>query len=80
MIFICEFCDFHPANSLGNKKYVVTFSDDSSRFFYVYLLYSKVEALEKFKICKTEVELQLGIPVKCLRTDREGEYIYPGYF
>ncbi|KAJ9553540.1 hypothetical protein OSB04_017585 [Centaurea solstitialis] len=38
------------------------------------------EALEKFKIYKTEVELQLGVPVKCLRTDRGGEYMDPLYF
>ena len=65
-----DLCDFHATPSLGNKKYVVTFIDDSSRFCYVYLLHSKDEALEKFKIYKTEVELQLGVPVKCLRTDR----------
>ena len=46
----------------------------------MYLLYSKDEALEKFKIYKAEVELQLGVPVKCLRTDRGGEYMDPHYF
>ncbi|KAJ9547314.1 hypothetical protein OSB04_019857 [Centaurea solstitialis] len=75
-----DLCDFHATPSLGNKKYVVTFIDDSSRFCYVYLLHSKDEALEKFKIYKTEVELQLGVPVKCLRTDRGGEYMDPLYF
>ena len=44
-----DLCDF-----LCNKKYVVTFIDDSSRFCYVYLLHSKDEALEKFKIYKTD--------------------------
>ena len=67
-----DICDFHAIPSLGNKKYVVTFIDDSTRFCYVYLLHSKNEALEKFKIYKSEVELQLSIPVKCLRTDRGG--------
>ena len=62
------------------KKYVVTFIDDSTQFCYVCLLHSKDEALEKFKIYKTEVELQLGIPVKFLRTDWGEEYIDPGYF
>ena len=75
-----DICDFHSTPSLGNKKYVVTFIDDSSRFCYVYLLHSKDEALEKFKIYKTEVELQLGMSMKCLRTDRGGEYIDPHYF
>ena len=46
----------------------------------MYLFHYKDEALEKFKIYKTEVELQLGVPVKCLRTDRGGEYMDPRYF
>ena len=75
-----DLCDFHATPSLGNKKYIVTFIDDSSRFCYVYLLHSKDEALEKFKIYKTEVELQLGISIKCLRTDRGGEYMDSQYF
>ncbi|GKE29416.1 zinc finger, CCHC-type containing protein, partial [Tanacetum coccineum] len=33
--------------SLGNKKYVITFIDDASRFCYVYLLHAKDEALAK---------------------------------
>ena len=72
-----DLCDFHATPSLGNKKYVVTFIDDSSRFCYVYLLHSKDKTLEKFKIYKTEVELQLVIPIKCLRTNREGNTWIP---
>ncbi|GJY79369.1 zinc finger, CCHC-type containing protein [Tanacetum coccineum] len=51
-------CDLHATPSLGNKKYFVTFIDDASRFCYVYLLHTKDEALDKFKVFKTEVELQ----------------------
>jgi len=43
--FTMIFCDFHATPILGNKKYVITFIDDSSRFCYVYLLHSKDEAL-----------------------------------
>nr|GEV43995.1 zinc finger, CCHC-type [Tanacetum cinerariifolium] len=52
-----------------NKKYFVTFLDDASRFFYVYLLHSKDEALDKFKVFKIEVELQQGSMIKKFRTD-----------
>ncbi|GJW49035.1 zinc finger, CCHC-type containing protein [Tanacetum coccineum] len=38
------------------------------------------EALDKFKIFKTEVELQQGSQIKRFRTDREGEYKYTLYF
>ena len=75
-----DLCDLHSSPSLGNKKYVVTFIDDASRFCYLYLLSSKDEALDKFKIYKTEVELQLDLKIKKLRTDRGGEYFDPSYF
>ncbi|KAD2393511.1 hypothetical protein E3N88_40488 [Mikania micrantha] len=75
-----DLCDFHATPSIGNKKYIVTFIDDASRFCYVYLLYSKNEALDKFKIYKTEVELQRNELIKTLRTDRGGEYYDPSYF
>ncbi|XP_056688059.1 uncharacterized protein [Spinacia oleracea] len=64
----------------GNKKYIVTFIDAYSRWCYIYLLSSKDEALDKFKIFKIEVELQTNKKVKKLRTDRGGEYYDPSYF
>nr|GEV92177.1 zinc finger, CCHC-type [Tanacetum cinerariifolium] len=70
-------CDFHAIPSLGNKKYVITFIDDAFRFCYVYV---KDKALDKFRIYKTEVELQQNDLVKTLRTDRGGEYYDPVFF
>ncbi|GKD40493.1 zinc finger, CCHC-type containing protein [Tanacetum coccineum] len=75
-----DLCDFHATPSLGNKKYVVTFVDDASRFCYVYLLHVKDEALDKFRIYKTEVELQQNDLIKTLRTDRGGEYYDTVFF
>ncbi|GJS23362.1 zinc finger, CCHC-type containing protein [Tanacetum coccineum] len=43
-------------------------------FCYVYLLHAKDEALDKFRIYKTEVELQQNDLIKTLRTDKGGEY------
>ncbi|GJR63969.1 zinc finger, CCHC-type containing protein [Tanacetum coccineum] len=63
-------------NSLKvNKKYVVTFIDDASRICYVYLLHIKDEALDKFKVFKTEDGLQQRSLIKSFRTDRGGEYM-----
>ena len=73
MIWMVEICQIM-------KLSVITFIDDSSRFCHVYLFHSRDEALEKFKIYKSGVELQLDIPVKCLRTDWGGEYMDPEYF
>ncbi|GJV58374.1 zinc finger, CCHC-type containing protein [Tanacetum coccineum] len=75
-----DVCDFHATPSLGNKKYVITFIDDASRFCYVYLLHAKDEGLDKFRIYKTEVELQQNDLIKTLRTDRGGEYYDPVFF
>ncbi|GJX92963.1 zinc finger, CCHC-type containing protein [Tanacetum coccineum] len=75
-----DLCDLHDTPSLWNKKYFVTFIVDASRFCNVYLLHSKDEALDKFKVFKTEVELQQGSLIKRFRTDRGGEYMDTLYF
>ncbi|GJS02680.1 zinc finger, CCHC-type containing protein [Tanacetum coccineum] len=75
-----DLCDLHATLSLENKKYFVTFIDDAYRFCYVYLLHTKEEALDKFKVFKTEVELQQGSLIKSFRTDRGGEYMDTLYF
>ncbi|GKA14457.1 zinc finger, CCHC-type containing protein [Tanacetum coccineum] len=75
-----DLCDLHATPSLGNKKYFVTFIDDASRFCYVYLLHTKDEALDKFKVFKTEFELQQGSLIKRFMTDRGCEYIDTLYF
>nr|KAJ0210263.1 hypothetical protein LSAT_V11C400165380 [Lactuca sativa] len=72
-------CEFHATPSLGNKKYVVTVIDDASRYCYIYLLHSKDEALDKFKIYE-QVELHKNELIKVLCTDRGGEYYDPAYF
>ncbi|GKB53534.1 zinc finger, CCHC-type containing protein [Tanacetum coccineum] len=49
-------------------------------FCYVFLLHAKDEALDKFRIYKTEVELQQDDLIKTLCTDRGGEYYDPIFF
>nr|GEX06900.1 hypothetical protein [Tanacetum cinerariifolium] len=48
--------------------------------FIYYILRSKDEALDEFKVFKTEVKLQQGSLIKRFRTDREGEYMDTLYF
>ncbi|GJW27757.1 zinc finger, CCHC-type containing protein [Tanacetum coccineum] len=55
-----DLCDLHATPSPGNKKYFVTFIDDASRFCYVYLLHSKDEALDKFKVSKLKLNYNKG--------------------
>nr|GEY49037.1 hypothetical protein [Tanacetum cinerariifolium] len=56
-------------------SYFVTFTDDFSRYGYVYLLKHKHEVFETFKVFQKEVENQLGKTIKSLRSDRGGEYM-----
>lgn len=44
------------------------------------MLHAKDESLDKFKIYKTEVEVQQNVLIKTLRTDRGGEYYDPVFF
>lgn len=69
-----DVCDSNRIPTRGGNKYFVTFIDDYSKFCYVYLLKTKDEVLDKFKIYKAEVENQLGSTLKTLRSDRGGEY------
>jgi hypothetical protein len=52
----------------------ITFTDDFSCYGYIYLIKERSEALDKFKIFKTEVENQHNIKIKLVRSDRGGEY------
>ncbi|KAK8656818.1 hypothetical protein V6N13_098753 [Hibiscus sabdariffa] len=59
----------------GGYQYFITFTDDFSRYGYIYLMHHKSEALEKFKEFKNEVQNQHGMSIKALRSDRGGEYL-----
>lgn len=50
------------------------FIDDYSRKAWVYFLVEKSEAFQSFKYFKNLVEKETGQFIKCLRTDRGGEF------
>jgi hypothetical protein len=50
----------------------IIFTDDYSRFGYIYPIKERSEALDKFKIFKVEVENQLDRKIKVVRSDRGG--------
>jgi len=54
--------------------YFITYIDDFSIYFYIYLTYSKSELFYKFKFFKAEVENQLERKIKKLWSGRVGEY------
>ncbi|KAH9679182.1 Integrase catalytic domain-containing protein [Citrus sinensis] len=59
----------------GGYEYFITFTDDYSRYGYIYLMRHKSKALEKFKEYRTETEKQLDKNIKKLRSDRGGEFL-----
>ena len=61
--------------SLGGNKYVITFTDDYSRFSWVLPCDSKSKFLPIFKVFKRTVETELGQKIAFLHCDNGGEYI-----
>ena len=59
----------------GGYEYFITFTNDYSRYEYIYMMRHKSEAFEKFKEFKAEVENYRGKSIKSLQSDRGGEYL-----
>ncbi|GJY74199.1 retrotransposon protein, putative, ty1-copia subclass [Tanacetum coccineum] len=70
-----DVCGPFKIMSRQGASYFVTFTDDFSRYGYVYLLKHKHKVFETFKVFQKKVENQLGKTIKLLRSDRGGEYI-----
>ena len=59
---------------VGGKRYFFLIIDDYSRFMWVALLKEKSEALEQFKRFKSMAEAEKEVKIKCVRSDRGGEF------
>ena len=70
-----DVCGPMSTTARGGYEYFITFTDDLSRYGYVYLMKHKSEAFEKFKEFQSEVHNQLSKKIKFLRSDRGGEYM-----
>ncbi|KAK8652076.1 hypothetical protein V6N13_061100 [Hibiscus sabdariffa] len=70
-----DVCGPMNTQARGGFQYFITFTDDFSRYGYIYLMRHKSEALERFKEFKNEVQNQHGKSIKALRSDRGGEYL-----
>lgn len=69
-----DICGPFPFESVDGYDSFITFTDDYSRYGYIYPIKERSEALEKFKIFKAEVENQHDLKIKIVRSDRGGEY------
>nr|GEX47386.1 retrotransposon protein, putative, Ty1-copia subclass [Tanacetum cinerariifolium] len=70
-----DICGPFKIMSRQGANYFVTFTDDFSRYGYVYLLKHIHEVFETFKVFQKEVENQLGKTIKSLRSNRGGKYM-----
>ncbi|KAL0402188.1 UNVERIFIED_CONTAM: hypothetical protein Slati_4248700 [Sesamum latifolium] len=59
----------------GGFSYIIIFTDDHSRYGYVYLMRYKSEAFGRFKEYRLEIENQTGHKIKAHQSDRGGEYL-----
>ena len=70
-----DVCGPLSTSARGGYSYFITFTDDFSRYGYVYLIKHKSETFEKYKEFKNEVQNQLGKSIKAIRSNRGGEYL-----
>ena len=59
----------------GRYHYFLIFTDDLSRYEYIYLMKHKSETFEKFKEFQSEVKNHRNKKIKFLRSDRREEYL-----
>ena len=61
-------------NSIGGSRYACTFTDEKSRFAFVYMLHTKSEIFAKYTSFVEMVEAQTGKSVKIIRSVNGGQY------
>ena len=69
-----DVCGSMSVNSIGGSRYFVTFTDEYTRYTYIYFVKHKDEVLAKFKEFVNIVKNCTGKNVKTFRTDNGGEY------
>ena len=62
-------------SSRDKYYYLITFTDDLSRYGHIYLMTHKSELFEKFKRFRNKIEKQTEKSIKTLRSDRGDEYL-----
>jgi hypothetical protein len=73
-----DICGLFSVKSVDGYDSFITFTDDYSRYGYIYPIKERSEALDKFKIFKAEVENQHDKRIKIVWFDHGGEYCRPG--
>lgn len=69
-----DLCGPTKTRSLNGEKYFMLFVDDYTRMVWVTFLRHKSEAFERFKVFRKRVERETDLKIKCLRSDKGGEF------
>ena len=69
-----DICGPFDIPTWGGEKYFITFINDYSRYYYLYLLHEKSQSANTLEVFIDEVEKQLDRKVKVIKSDRGGEY------
>ena len=70
-----DVCGPMSVDAGGGYRYFLTFTDDLSKYGYIYLMKHKSKTFEKFKEFQSEVENHRNKKIKFLRSDRGGKYL-----
>jgi hypothetical protein len=73
-IIHADICGPFSVKSVDGFDSFIIFTDDFSRYGYIYPIKERSKALDKFKIFKAEVENQHDTKIKVVRFDHGGEY------
>ena len=69
-----DLCGPFTPTTLGGSNYCMLLVDDFTWLMWVALLKSKAEAIEALKKFKNLSEAKKNVKLKCLKTDRGGEF------
>ena len=69
-----DLCGPTRTKTPSGESYLMLIIDDFSRMTWLAFLKNKSEALEKFKIFKALAENKIGCKLKCIRSDKGGEF------
>ena len=70
-----DVCGLMNIEACSRYHYFLTFTDDLSRYGYIYLMKHKSKTFEKFKEFQSEVENHRNKKIKFLRSDHGDEYL-----
>jgi hypothetical protein len=64
-----------PVQFIGQLRYFVVFTNDYTRKSWVYFMSAKGQTFQIFQTIKSKVEKETRTHIKCLRTDKGGEFL-----